>query len=180
MHVNTQNGKDYINLSTEDSLRDIRKKAGLSQKAAAESLGISLRSYQSYEGDESTCPETKIVAIKKILLEPTLIDEEKGILTIEQIKRVVYGVCKDKDVETVILFGSYAKGTPRENSDVDLFVEGNLNGLDYFGLVEELRVALHKVVDLLTMDSNLENKELLSEVFRYGIRVYVKVDSTEK
>ena len=43
-------------------------------------------------------------------------------LTIEQIKAVVTDYFKDKPVKKVWLFGSYARGDARENSDVDLLV----------------------------------------------------------
>lgn len=44
-------------------------------------------------------------------------------LTIEQIKQTVSGYFKDKPVKSVYLFGSYARGEAKENSDVDLLVE---------------------------------------------------------
>jgi len=48
------------------------------------------------------------------------------ILTQENIKQVVQEYFKDKPVNKVYLFGSYARGDADEKSDVDLLVE-----LDY-------------------------------------------------
>jgi len=47
-------------------------------------------------------------------------------LTLQQIKDTVSVYFKDKPVKRVFLFGSYAKGSAREGSDVDLLLE-----LDY-------------------------------------------------
>lgn len=43
-------------------------------------------------------------------------------LTIEQIQAVVADYFRDKPVKKVWLFGSYARGQAREDSDVDLLV----------------------------------------------------------
>ncbi|MBA3827792.1 MAG: nucleotidyltransferase domain-containing protein [Taibaiella sp.] len=44
-------------------------------------------------------------------------------LTIQQIKTTVADYFKDKPVKNVYLFGSFARGEAKENSDVDLLVE---------------------------------------------------------
>ncbi|MDD2567742.1 MAG: nucleotidyltransferase domain-containing protein [Thiovulaceae bacterium] len=41
---------------------------------------------------------------------------------IEELKREIVERLKPLDPEKVILFGSYAYGTPHENSDIDLYV----------------------------------------------------------
>src|ERR1700743_728526 len=43
-------------------------------------------------------------------------------LTVQQIKTTVADYFKDKPVKTVYLFGSYARGDAKEDSDVDLLV----------------------------------------------------------
>ena len=43
--------------------------------------------------------------------------------TIENIKRAVIPIAKDYGIRRVFLFGSYAKGTATEDSDVDLLIE---------------------------------------------------------
>ena len=51
------------------SLKDIRKKIGLTQKEAADIVGISLRTYFSYENDEENCDQLRLERIKELLLE---------------------------------------------------------------------------------------------------------------
>ena len=50
------------------------------------------------------------------------------------------------------LFGSYAKGSPRPDSDVDLLVtfEGEATFSGYMGLKEDLEALLGRSVDLVT------------------------------
>ncbi len=74
-------------------------------------------------------------------------------LTIEQIKTVVTDYFKDKPVNKVWLFGSYARGEAREDSDVDLlFVLKEETRISYFGLARylgDLEDALQKKVDFI-------------------------------
>ena len=70
------------------------------------------------------------------------------------------------------LFGSYAKGYATETSDVDLLIDTTITGLNFFGLIEEFREALHKKVDLLRLDDVKNNKELLLEIMKDGVRLY--------
>ena len=44
-------------------------------------------------------------------------------LTVEQIRQTVAAYFKDKPVEKVWLFGSYARGEAKEESDVDLMFQ---------------------------------------------------------
>ena len=43
-------------------------------------------------------------------------------IDIEQVKKEIIELLKPLDLERVILFGSYAYGTPNEESDIDLYV----------------------------------------------------------
>jgi predicted nucleotidyltransferase len=70
-------------------------------------------------------------------------------LTIQQIQKVVTDYFKDKPVKTVYLFGSYARGEAKENSDVDLLVDierskgvGLSSLVWYLDLQKELNVAV--------------------------------------
>jgi len=54
-------------------------------------------------------------------------------------------------VSKVGLFGSYAKGQPDENSDIDLLVEFDRPiGFGFFDLVDYLETVLGRKVDILT------------------------------
>jgi len=63
-----------------------------------------------------------------------------------------YGyLASEYGVKKIGLFGSYAKGTPHEASDVDLVVEFDSPiGFKFIELIEYLESLLDKKVDLLT------------------------------
>ena len=102
------------------------------------------------------------------------VDENHGILTIQEISDTCREVLKEYPADFCILFGSYAKGTAGENSDVDLVISSEVTGLQYYELTERLRTALRKKVDLLNVDQLLNNRELLTEILKEGIRIYGK------
>ena len=76
------------------------------------------------------------------------------------------------DVKYAYLFGSYAKGKATEQSDVDLLVSMPLNGLRFYELVEMLREALKKKVDLLDETQLENNSTLVKEILGDGIKIY--------
>ena len=155
-----------------EELKELRKRASLTQSEAASLFGISRKTYIKYENH----PEKANRALYKLycdqLRELSLVDEEHGILSLDDIKDNTKSILDKYDVTSCILFGSYAKGKAREDSDIDMIVDCDISGLAFFGLVEELREALHKKIDLLDISQLLNNKELLSEVLKDGIRIY--------
>ena len=153
-------------------LKDIRLKKGLTQEQAAKMLGISRRTYIKYENDELREKELKYKFMCQTLEEYGFIDETHGLLTLEQIKSICAEVFEEYNVEYGYLFGSYAKGKAKENSDVDLLVSITKNGLQFFGLVETLREKLNKKVDVLDEGQLNNNIELVKEILRDGIKIY--------
>lgn len=153
-------------------LKNIRKEKKLTQQQAADLIGISLRSYKSYENDEDKSESIKYKYILQKLSEVNPIDEEHGILELADIKSKCSEVFERYEVDFCILFGSYAKGKAKPNSDVDLIISGDVHGLKFYALVEEIRITLHKRVDLLDVSQLNDNMELIKEVLRDGIRIY--------
>lgn len=100
------------------------------------------------------------------------IDEEHGLLTILEIKEIVKVIFDKYDINFCYLFGSYAKNNANFKSDVDLLIDSKITGLDYYGLIEDLRKSLHKKVCLLNIDQLENNKELIKEVLKDGIKIY--------
>ena len=75
-------------------------------------------------------------------------------------------------IEFCFLFGSYAKGYAKENSDVDLCVSTSLTGLKFVGLSESIRNVLHKKIDLVRFSNLTNNIELINEIMKDGIKIY--------
>lgn len=154
------------------NLKELRKEKKLTQQQVALLVGISLRSYKTYENDGSKIGTIKYNYIIDKLSEINLIDEDHGILEIDDIVSKCEAVFNNYDVKFCYLFGSYAKGSPKPDSDVDLLISTNLKGLKYYGLVEEVRAALNKRVDILNLDQLKDNLELTSEILSDGIKIY--------
>ena len=154
------------------AIKELRTEKKLTQQQAAEMLGISLRSYKSYENDEDKIGTLKYNYILDKLNAINPIDEEHGIVDLEYIKEKCGSVFSEYPVRYCILFGSYAKGRALENSDVDLLVSSEVKGIKFYGMVEKLRNALHKKVDVLNLEQLRDNLELTDEILKDGIRIY--------
>lgn len=153
-------------------LKELRIEKALTQQEAAEFVGISLRSYKSYENDEEKRDTLKYRYIMEQLSKVNFIDEEHGVLTIETIKRDCSKVFAQYDVNFCYLFGSYAKGKETPVSDVDLLISTDVKGLKFYGMVEELRMNFRKRVEVLDMNQLKDNMELTEEILRDGIKIY--------
>lgn len=153
-------------------LKDLRIEKKMTQQEVADLVGISLRSYKSYENDAEKKDTLKYKYMVEQLSKINYIDEEHGILEVEDIKRKCAKVFANYEVNFCYLFGSYAKGKATETSDVDLLISANVKGLRFYGLVEEIRTALCKKVDVLDMNQLKDNLELTEEILRDGIKVY--------
>ena len=51
-------------------------------------------------------------------------------------------------------------------------ISANVKGLKFYGLVEEIRTALHKKVELLDMSRLRDNIELTEEILKDRIKIY--------
>lgn len=105
-------------------------------------------------------------------LKEILEDENKKILSVSEIQKGCEKVFAKYKVDYCYLFGSYAKGNAREDSDIDLLISSNMTGLKFFALVEELRETLRKKVDVLDFKQLESNPELLHEILKDGIKIY--------
>ena len=100
-----------------------------------------------------------------------LIDRETGQLTITQIKELVTPILRRHGVARAVLFGSYARGEQTDQSDVDIAIdEGEVRGLAFFKLQNELTEALHKQVDLQSLNGG--NSKFLNNVRKDAIELY--------
>ena len=89
-------------------------------------------------------------------------------MSIEEILEQVIIKCKKHEVSELILFGSWAKGTAGEHSDVDIAVT---IGKD----IEELREDIESIPTLRSFDivdmDHCKNELLLKEIRQYGRKI---------
>ena len=73
------------------------------------------------------------------------------IYTLEDIKEMLREVLIHTEVEKAILFGSYAKNEPTEQSDIDILIDsdGKIRGLKYFAMIDMIKQKFNKEVDII-------------------------------
>ena len=155
-----------------ETLKEIRIEKKMTQRQVSELVGISLRSYKTYENDINKTGTLKYNYILDKLKQINPVDENHGLLDVDDIKRKCAQVFEKYDINFCYLFGSYAKHKAVPTSDVDLLISANIKGLKYYGLVEEIRNALHKKVDVLDMNQLKDNLELTKEILKEGVKIY--------
>ena len=91
--------------------------------------------------------------------------------TIEEIKKVSIPIAKKYGVKKLALFGSYARGEQKANSDIDFLIEkGKIQGLEFFGFINNLEDDLGVHVDVMTYNSlreSLISDSICDEVVLY-------------
>ena len=85
-------------------LKSLRIERKLTQNQAADILGVSLRSYKSYENDEKKADSIKYKYMLEKISEINPIDEENGIVDIDYIKRKCSVVFDKYNVNFCYLF----------------------------------------------------------------------------
>ena len=81
---------------------------------------------------------------------------------------------RDAPVKQAILFGSYAKGCPREESDLDLVIDmdGKHQNFAFWGVYEILRNAFSIPVELFEKSEIVPDQEADQEIKKTGVVVY--------
>jgi predicted nucleotidyltransferase len=84
---------------------------------------------------------------------------------------------KQFDPEKIILFGSYAYGTPSDDSDVDLFVVKNVKKEDIRDLRISIRKHLRDIIysQKVPVDLLLDSQENVNERIKLGDSIYQEI-----
>ena len=153
------------------TLKETRESYGVSQIDAANILNIPVRTLRRYETNENYGNALVRNVLIELLNEKYEITEDKGILTLEYIRNTLIPLLESKGISFCYLFGSYAKGKAKPSSDVDLLIDTEITGLDFFNLVEEIRTKLHKKIDLLRLKDLKSDNPIILEILKEGIRL---------
>lgn len=99
-----------------------------------------------------------------------------SVYTIDEIQAIVSRVAAKHGLNKVYLFGSYARGSANDNSDIDLCIDAsNLKGLFALGSVySDLEEALGKNLDLITLKSLSYNndKNFVNNLRKESLLIY--------
>jgi hypothetical protein len=92
--------------------------------------------------------------------------------TLNEIKEKTVPVAKAYGIQSLGVFGSYARNEATDESDVDICVEkGSLRSLlQYFAFVQELEKKLGCHVDVITTE--IEDTEFLNRVLKERVLLY--------
>ena len=90
----------------------------------------------------------------------------------ERVERDIIKIAKKNGIKKVILFGSRARGTNSERSDIDLAISGG-NALDFYYDVEEEAWTL-LMFDVVELDRGISD-ELQAEINRDGVILYEEI-----
>ncbi|MBQ7243117.1 MAG: nucleotidyltransferase domain-containing protein [Bacilli bacterium] len=141
---------------------------GITQPAAAKLVGIPFGAYCRYEADEAYKGSFKYAQIVKIL-DNYLRDK---VLPLDEIRAAVSSLCSNYPVNACYLFGSYAKGKDTKDSDVDLMLASAVEGIEHCELLGLLEEKLGKRVDLIRLETAIQNVKLMNEILKDGVKVY--------
>ena len=92
--------------------------------------------------------------------------------TVDEIKEIVIPIAMNYGIQSMSLFGSYARNEANDNSDIDICIEkGALRSLlQYFSFVNDLEKSLNCHVDVVTTD--IEDKEFLIQISKEMVVLY--------
>lgn len=90
----------------------------------------------------------------------------------ERVERDIIKIAKKNSVKKVILFGSRARGTNSERSDIDLAISGG-NALDFYYDIKEKTWTL-LMFDVVELDRGI-SEELQTEINRDGVILYEEI-----
>ena len=79
---------------------------------------------------------------------------------ISEIQTVLTPVFHDYGISRAVLFGSVAKGTATEKSDLDLLVDSKLRGLKFVGFMDAVCQAVGRPVDILDVSHIERNSKI--------------------
>lgn len=97
-----------------------------------------------------------------------IIDDKKKKDVLSKIKPKIIQILKKNNIKKAGIFGSYARGKQKKNSDIDILIQPTKNmGFKFAGLEIELSEKLNKKVDLVSYNGispYLKDKILSQEV----------------
>ncbi|MBQ3708731.1 MAG: nucleotidyltransferase domain-containing protein [Clostridia bacterium] len=94
--------------------------------------------------------------------------------TVQDISALLAPVFEQYKIRHAILFGSFAKGSANDQSDVDLLVDSGLKGLRFVGFAEELRRVAERPVDIFDVTHIESGSKIEREIQKTGITIYAR------
>lgn len=94
--------------------------------------------------------------------------------TIDDVQELLMPVFNTYGISRAVLFGSMAKGTATEKSDLDLLVDSKLKGLKFVGFMEAVHQAVGMPVDVFDVTHIEKGSRIEREICATGVTIYEK------
>ena len=94
--------------------------------------------------------------------------------SVSEIQTILTPVFDTYGISYAVLFGSAAKGTAGEHSDLDLLVDSKLHGLKFVGFMEAVRQAVEMPVDVFDVYHIEKGSKIEREIRSTGVTIYEK------
>ncbi|MCL2828502.1 MAG: nucleotidyltransferase domain-containing protein [Oscillospiraceae bacterium] len=94
------------------------------------------------------------------------------VYTLSELRQKLTPIAEKHQLETIYVFGSYAREDVTEDSDIDLLVDASGSGLvgwDFGGLYEDLKLALKKDIDMITTDALSDYERDIDKEFSHTV-----------
>ena len=95
-------------------------------------------------------------------------------LSIPELKKVLTPVFKDYGITRAVIFGSAAKDTATDKSDLDLLVDSSIHGLKFVGFMEAVREVVGVPVDIFDVTHIDAGSRIDREIHETGVTIYEK------
>lgn len=91
-----------------------------------------------------------------------------------KIQEQIIAVVRSMPVQSVFLFGSYARNEQDDLSDIDLLVsvDDSLKGILFYDLLDKLVTATGKQIDLIEASEIKAGSDFAKEIEKSGVLIY--------
>lgn len=95
----------------------------------------------------------------------------ESVLSLDSIKYLLLPIVHRYGIQSVSIFGSYARNEAKTSSDVDLLIDGgNYQGLiEYMNMIDDMRSVLGRNVDVVTQASLDRSRTKADLIFKKNV-----------
>lgn len=98
----------------------------------------------------------------------------QDVYDVNALKDKLHPIFDSAPIHRAILFGSYAKGQATASSDLDIVLDsqGELRGMMFYSVLEDIVSVLNKKVDLFEISEIRRDTPIMHEIMSQGVVLY--------